>query len=78
MTLQVPTVRGTVGPTLPFDMAFATGLDKTFQTGIVMFLLMTSVTKSDTVFVTTIATTSVTLVLTWLDTKSATNTAKEL
>jgi len=58
------TVRGATGPVTLFDTAFVTGLDKTLHTGIVTFLLMTSVTKSDTVFVTALATTSVTLFLT--------------
>ena len=60
----MPTVRGAAGPVIPFDTVFATGSDSDFQTGIVRFLLMTSVTKSENPFVTTLATTSVTLILT--------------
>ncbi len=78
MFLQMPTVRGAVGPTLPFDMAFATVTDSGIQAGIVMFLLMTSVTKSDTVFVTTFALTSDAVVVLWLNMTSGMSTGKKL
>ncbi len=74
----MPTVQGAVGPTLPFDMAFVMGSDSGVLAGIIMFLLMTSVTKSDTVFVMTLALTSDAVVVLWLDMTSGMSTGKKL
>ncbi len=74
----MPTGGGAAGSTLPFDAAFVTGLDKTLHTGIVMFLLMTSATKFDTVFGMTLALTSDAVVVPWLDMASGMSTGKKL
>ncbi len=74
----MPTVRGAVGPTLPFDMAFVMGSDSGVWAGNVMFLLMTSVTKSDPVVVMTLALTSDAVVVRWLDMTSGMSPGKKL